>query len=187
VAEALVRRRRVAAPHLEVDHLPLWTEELPPFDGPALAAKYARLAGRGLDPLQAEAWSAIEGLVRRLDAADEVLLSTPMWNLSVPYRLKHYIDLITQPGLTFRFEPEAGYTPLLRDRPVTIVVASSGDFATGQSYGRPDLLTPYLRAALAFVGLRSVLFISVAPTAGPPEAVDAAVARSLAQLAEPVA
>lgn len=187
LAEAFVRQRRRASADLELDRLPLWTEDLPPFDGAALAAKYARLAGRDLDPAQAQAWSVIEALVRRLDAADEVLLSTPMWNLSAPYRLKHYIDLITQPGLTFRFQPDVGYTPLLRDRPVAVVVSSSGDFATGQSYGRPDLLTPYLRVALAFIGLRSVRFIAVAPTAGPPEAADAAVARVVSQLAEAVA
>ena len=128
---------------LSIDRLDVWKEEFPAFDGHVIEAKYARLAGRELDPSQADAWNGIRGMVARLEAAEAVVLSTPMWNLSISYRLKHWIDLITQPGLSFVFDPATGYTPLIRQRPLAIILSSAGDFSSGQSYGRPDLSSSY--------------------------------------------
>ena len=166
-APAFVAALRALDPALAVDRLDLWQADLPPFDGAALSAKYARLSGRADDAREETAWAAVQAMVARLDRAERVLISTPMWNFSIPYRLKHWIDLITQPGLSFSFDPAAGYAPLLAGRPTLVVLASAGDYATGQSRGRPDLATPYLRAALGFIGLRDATIVSVGPTMGP--------------------
>jgi FMN-dependent NADH-azoreductase len=165
-ARTFLAALRAADPALLVDHLDLWGVDLPPFDGAALSAKYARLTGRAHDLREQTAWAAIEAMVARLDRADSVLVSTPMWNFSIPYRLKHWIDLITQPGLTFSFDPAAGYAPLLQHRPTLVVLASAGDYATGESRGRPDLATPYLRAAFGFIGLTDPTIVPVGPTVG---------------------
>lgn len=166
-ARAFLDALRAADPALSVDHMDLWNTDLPPFDGAALTAKYARLAGRAHDAREKTAWEGIAALVARLDRAAHVLVSTPMWNFSIPYRLKHWIDLVTQPGLTFSFDPASGYAPLLKPRPTLVVLASAGDYASGESRGRPDLATPYLRAALGFIGLTDPIVIPVGPTIGP--------------------
>ena len=44
-------------------------------------------------------------MASRLAQADRVLISTPMWNFGIPYKLKQWFDLIVQPGITFRFDP----------------------------------------------------------------------------------
>ena len=51
------------------------------------------------------AWAEVEALFARFNAADKYLFSVPMWNLGLPYILKHYIDVITQPGLAWSFDP----------------------------------------------------------------------------------
>ncbi|MBE1528938.1 FMN-dependent NADH-azoreductase [Sphingopyxis sp. OAS728] len=175
---------------IDVAEVDVWKTDLPHLDGALLAAKYAMLSGGALKADEALAWSAIQTMVQELDAADVVLISTPMWNLSIPYRLKHYIDLVTQPGLSFRFHPETGYVPLLRPRPVVAILASAGDFSEGPSWGRPDLATPYLQEALKFIGLRDVEIVPICLTAGKPEAATAAAARAqeaLEQLANRLA
>jgi FMN-dependent NADH-azoreductase len=182
VATRLTTALRSRFPGLELDHLNVWHEEFPALDGDLIAAKYARLAGKALAPHEVRAWAAIETMVRRLDAADRTVISSPLWNFSIPYRLKHYIDLVTQPGLTFTFDPKAGYRPLLRSRPVDIVLASAGDYRSGPSWGRPDLATPYLREALAFIGLTDVRVIAVGPTVGDKADVSAAIARAEAEV-----
>src|SRR5258707_834531 len=53
-----------------------------------------------------------------------------------------WIDVITQPGLTFRFDPARGYLPLLEDRPTIVIPASGSDFVTGMNRGRIDVATP---------------------------------------------
>ncbi len=169
-------------PKLELDRLNVWREELPTLDGDLIAAKYARLAGATLASHEAQAWASVEAMVRRLDDAERIVISSPLWNFSIPYRLKQYIDLVTQPGLTFSFDPKTGYRPLLGTRPVDIILASAGDYRFGPSWGRPDLATPYLREALAFIGLRDVRVIPVGPTVGEPADVSAAIARAEAEL-----
>jgi FMN-dependent NADH-azoreductase len=180
-AANFLARLKEHLPKLEVDRFNIWTAILPSFDGAAIDAKYAKLSGAPLTDAQRRAWTLIGHYVARLDAADAVLISTPMWNLGVPYRLKHLFDLVTQPGLSFSFNPATGYTPLLRPRPTAVLMATSGDFTEGPSYGRPDLATPYLRTALAFVGLKDAAIVHVSPTIGQPEAMEAGVRRTEAE------
>ena len=49
-------------------------------------------------------------------------------------------------------------------------MASSGDFVTGMNRGRTDMATPYLREALRFMGVRSLEFVRLGPTAGAAQA-----------------
>lgn len=171
-------------PGAEIDRLSLWQTTLPEFDGATISAKYATLAGRQFSAPEAAAWQEIARMVERLKAAWCVVIATPMWNFGIPYKLKHWIDLITQPGLTFSFSAETGYAPLLKPRPVLVILSSSGDYTTGASRGRPDLATPYLREALKFIGLSDVTFVPIGPTIGPEALLVAARAKAHARLLE---
>jgi FMN-dependent NADH-azoreductase len=170
-AQAFLERFRAARPSFEIDALDLWREGLPEFNRDMLDAKDAVQRGQTFTHAQGEAWAVIERMAVRFSLADRVLISTPMWNFGLPYKVKHYIDLINQPRVTFRFDPAIGFIPLLKDRPTVAIVASSGDFVTGTNRGRIDMATPYLREALRFMGVRSLEIVRVGPTAGSPEAV----------------
>jgi len=152
----------------------LWKDYLPEFEGYILEAKYSRLGGRALTDSQRDAFAVAERIAVRFSLADRVLISTPMWNFGIPYKLKQWIDVITQPGLTFGFDAAKGYQPLLKDRPTIVILASGSDFVTGMNRGRIDMATPYLREALRFIGISDVRFVPIGPTAGPPEPARAA-------------
>ena len=173
-ARAFLQRFCEARPSFEIDTLDLWREGLPEFNQSMLEAKDAVQRGLRFTDAQREAWAVIERMAVRFALAERVLISTPMWNFGLPYKLKHYIDLINQPRLTFRFDPALGFVPLLKDRPTVAIVASSGDFVTGMSRGRTDMATPYLREALRFMGVRSLELVRIGPTAGAAEATRAA-------------
>lgn len=173
LAAAFLDDIKRADPAAVIDRLDVWSEALPAFDGDVIDAKYAKLAGRPLTDTQTAAWADIAAMVARLDAADAILLSTPMWNFNIPYRLKHWIDLVTQPGLSFFFDPASGYTPLLRDRPVVVILASAGDYSQGESFGRPDLASGYLKAALRFIGFANATIVPAGPTVGLPDRIAA--------------
>src|SRR5690349_24299298 len=145
----------------------LWREHLPEFEGYVLEAKYARMNGKAFTDSQRDAFAVAERIAIRLALADRVLISTPMWNFSIPYKLKQWFDVIVQPGLTFRFDPATGYQPLLKDRPTLVIVASGSDFVTGMNRGRTDMATPYLREVLRFIGFSDVRFVLIGPTTGP--------------------
>jgi FMN-dependent NADH-azoreductase len=173
-ARVFLERFRKARPDWEIDEMSVWRDGLPEFDGDILQAKYARIGGRPFTDEQREAFAIAERLAVRFALAERVLISTPMWNFGIPYKLKQWFDVISQPGLTFRFEPARGYLPLVEDKPTIVILASGGDFATGMNRGRIDLATPYLREALRFIGVRNVQFVLIGPTTGPAEPIRAA-------------
>ena len=175
---------RQARPDWDIDVMNLWKDYLPEFEGYILEAKYARLGGRAFTDSQRDAFAIAERIAVRLALADRVLISTPMWNFGIPYKLKQWIDVITQPGLTFRFDPAQGYLPVLKDRPTVVILASGSDFVTGMNRGRIDMATPYLREALRFIGVSDVRFVPIGPTAGPVEPVRAAQQNAHRRLAE---
>jgi FMN-dependent NADH-azoreductase len=173
-ARVFLDQFRRARPDWDIDLMDLWRDHLPEFTGAILDAKYARLTGRAFTDAQHDGFAEAERIAIRLSLADRVLISTPMWNFSIPYKLKQWLDVIIQPGLTFRFDPSQGYLPLLKDRPTLVILASGSDFVTGMNRGRIDMATPYLREALGFIGISNVRFVPIGPTTGPAEPIRAA-------------
>jgi FMN-dependent NADH-azoreductase len=104
-----------------------------------------------------------EMLIQEVEAADVIVIGTPMHNLTVPSVLKAWIDQILRAGRTFKSTP-AGKVGMLRDRPVFIGIASGGVF-TGDRANQPDFLTLYLAAVLGSIGLKTLQFLPVQATA----------------------
>ena len=173
-AEAFLAKFQELRPSWDIDLQDLWRETLPEFDGAALEAKYARVGGRNFSDPERDAFAVVERMALRFSLADRVLISSPMWNFGVPYKLKQWFDLIVQPGLTFTFSPADGYRGLVKDRPTIVILASGSDFVTGMNRGRVDMATPYLRDILRFVGVHSVRFVAIGPTIGSRDQVTAA-------------
>lgn len=187
-ASSLAARRfldefTMADPAAEIDHLDLWATDLPRFDGPVLDAKYAILNKQAHGAAEAAAWAAVVAAVDRLKAADLLLLAVPMWNFSVPYVLKHWIDIVTQPTLTFSFSPEAGYRGLVQGKRVAVLYASGGNYRPGSDNPRPDLQSPFVETWLRFIGITDIATATVSPTLGPLDRVAAGEAEGLARAA----
>ena len=117
VAEHFLDVYRAKHPGDTVETLNLWEADLPEFDGATIDAKYAVLHGQSHTPAQLEAWQEVERIADHFKSADKYLLSLPMWNFGIPYKLKHFIDVLVQPGLAFSFTPEAGYKGLITGKP----------------------------------------------------------------------
>ena len=104
-----------------------------------------------------------EALIQEVEAADAIVIGTPMHNLTIPSVFKAWIDQVLRAGRTFRSTP-AGKVGMLRDRPVFIGIASGGVF-TGERANQPDFLTPYLSVVLGTIGLKTLQFFPVQATA----------------------
>ena len=104
---------------------------------------------------QREALAFSDALVSELKAADVLVIGTPLYNFSIPAALKAWIDMIARARLTFRYT-ENGPEGLLDGKKAYIVVATGGV----QVGSAVDFATPYLRHALAFVGITDVEVIA---------------------------
>ena len=171
VASAFLEAYQQANPTDTVETIDLWKKELPEFDGFTIDAKYQVLHGQGHDADQAAAWQAVVDVCDEFKSADKYLFSLPMWNFGIPYKLKHYIDVLAQPGQTFSFDPETGYSGLVTGKPVVVVYARGGAYSAEETKGM-DLQRAYLEMLLGFIGFKDIHNIFVEPTLAAPDEVD---------------
>ena len=89
-----------------------------------------------------------------LEAADQLIIATPLYNLFVPAGLKAYIDLIVRRDKTFRDTP-SGPKPLLANRPVLVIITAGGPFLNSDN----KFLTTYFKRTFGFIGIHDVTLI----------------------------
>ena len=167
-----------------VDTLDLWQANLPEIDGAMLDAAYAVKHGQMHSPQQLHVWQAIVRIAEHFKSADKYLVSLPMWNFSIPYKLKHYIDLLVHRGLTFSFTPEEGYKGLVTGRPLIAVCARGGAYGPGSGAEAWDQQSKYLEHIFGFIGFSEIRKILVEPTEAKPTSKQASVADASHQAAE---
>lgn len=134
----------------------------------------------GLPP----ALEASEALIRELEAADALVIATPMHNYCVPAVLKAWVDQIVRIHRTFASTP-GGKVGKLRDRPAWLVVASGGWFTGPSPTGapaQPDFLTPYVRAVLNTIGIHDLHVLTLEGVTRGAEIADAAFGQARAAL-----
>ena len=120
---------------------------------------------------QQAAWDAVTRAGEHFKGFDKYVFAVPMWNFGIPYALKHYIDVVTQPGLTFEVK-DGSYSGLCSG-PALLVNARGGEYNPNMPGGY-DYEEPYMQLWCGFIGLtpQSIL---VQPTAsGGPDAAKAA-------------
>ncbi|MCK2241677.1 MULTISPECIES: FMN-dependent NADH-azoreductase [unclassified Crossiella] len=150
-------------PDRSVGTFDLWDGTLPEFGPAAAEAKMAIFAGQQPTGAAAQAWRAAERTFERFDAADRYLFSVPMWNAGIPYILKQFIDVISQPGKVFGFDPEQGYRGLLTGKKAAVIYTSAVYAPDrGPRFGA-DFQQPYLTDWLRWAGITDIAEISFRP------------------------
>jgi len=167
VAEEFLSAYKVKNPSTEIETLDIWRMDLPQFDGAALEAKYAVIGGDNPSNEQEKAWGEIQKLFAQFNNADIYLISVPMWNFGIPYRLKQYIDVITQPGMAWSYSPEESYKGLLQNKRAVVVYSSGDSYAQGTGFEAYDLQKPYLNLWLNFIGITDITTLNVEATLFP--------------------
>ncbi|WP_027244532.1 FMN-dependent NADH-azoreductase [Leisingera daeponensis] len=182
VANAYLAKLQAQDAQLEVDVLDLSAETLPDFDGNKVAAKMNIITGQDQDASQRTAWDEITTMAHRFISADIYLIASPMWNGSIPYKFKQYIDLVHQPGLLWGLDPEKGYFGLLEGKKAVLALTSG---AYGPNMPSPafgvDYQSAYLKFWLNQAGVENIEEIRFQPTlltADPEAGFQAAVAEA---------
>lgn len=70
---------------------------LPEYNIKHVEAKFRLMRDIG-ESEDANLFQPIRSLAEELNENNILVISTPMWNLTVPYVLKQYIDIVIQPG-----------------------------------------------------------------------------------------
>ncbi|MGR4868471.1 FMN-dependent NADH-azoreductase [Variovorax sp. LARHSF232] len=168
-ANEVVAAYRERHPDHVVETVNVWDLDLPAFDATMIAAKFAVLRTQSATEEQKAQWARAVAISQAFNAAERYVFSLPMWNYGIPYRLKHYIDIVTLPGQNWSWSRAEGYQPLLPGKRAALVYSSAGDFSqqqhpTASSAAYEDFQKPFMRQWLRFIGVQVVDEIAVAPT-----------------------
>ena len=141
----------------DIDVLNIWSENLPQLDRDAFEAKYAGLSGQQRTPAQEKAWGVLNAYAERFRAAQKILISVPMWNFAIPYRLKQLIDLVSHKDLLFTFD-ERGLNGLLTKTKAFVIYARGISYEPGgmTPAAEWDHQKPYVEQWLKFIGVTNV-------------------------------
>ncbi|MFT6541519.1 MAG: FMN-dependent NADH-azoreductase [Maricaulis maris] len=153
LADALTGRLTASQPNATLTRRDL-ADNAPAFiDESWIGANFTPADARNDD--QRATLARSDALVAELQAADTLVIATPIYNFAVPAALKAWIDLIARAGVTFKYT-ENGPVGLLTGKRAIIVLASGGT----QSGSEIDFATPYLKHVLGFIGIHDVDIIA---------------------------
>lgn len=141
----------------EIEVLNVWDKPLPDFNGDMLAAKYAVMNAEDLTQDQADAWESVRVIFEQFNSADKYFFTVPMWNFGIPYRLKQYIDILTQPGLAWSYSPEESYNGLLENKSSVVLYTRGDRYGEGTGFETFDLQKPYFNLWLNFIGISDIV------------------------------
>lgn len=128
----------------------LMKTNLPFVDLPWIAGAYTPKEQHS--PEMASALKISDELIAELKAADHVVIGTSMYNFSTPANLKAYIDHIVRINETFT----SSYEGLVKDKKVTVIIASGSVYAPGSQMESYNVEGSYLKQVLGFIGITDV-------------------------------
>jgi FMN-dependent NADH-azoreductase len=166
IVNAFLSEYREHVRDVTVDRLDIWQEQLPEFDAEAINAKYKGVSGESMTPVEMATWEKIRELALRFQQADRIVLGVPMWNFSVPYKLKQLIDLSCQRNMLFTFDGKFYGPSLSIDKAFVAYVRGQSDEAGFKTVSQPGFkyLSGYVEFWLQFIGVRSVVSLAVEHT-----------------------
>jgi FMN-dependent NADH-azoreductase len=163
VSNAFLESLQAKYTDLNVDIINLFNQNLPAVAGDNIESKYTLMVGQPIDKRHRESWEQIETLIQHFLAADIYLISTPMWNFSIPYTLKYYIDAIIQPGYLYKYNEQGQPVPLTLGKKMVCITSRGGDYSEQSPFHAYDFQEPYIRAIFGFVGITDIHFINTQP------------------------
>ncbi len=123
--------------------------------------------------------------VAQLFSVDHILIGAPMYNFTAPSSIKTWVDHIVQDNTTFRFGPE-GAEGLVKGKKVCLVSSHGGDYSEGSPWAAANMLAPWLRNILGFLGMNDFIVISMEGSEYHPESREARFAKALSNIEDTV-
>jgi len=144
-----------------VEEVELWNDKLVQYSIEHALSKLRLLNGSGSQE-DSDRFNPVLEAAESLNTVDIVVIATPMWNYSIPYVLKQYIDTIVQPGINFNDSDDPEQTEN-RDR--ILVVFSSAGAVYDTNSPIKDFLNPYLQQIFGLMGFTQFFPIFIQGTA----------------------
>ncbi|WP_243292547.1 FMN-dependent NADH-azoreductase [Bacillus sp. FJAT-47783] len=162
VGEAFLEAYKQANPQDEIVKVDLYQTEVPLIDEDVFSAWGKLQQGTAFDALTEQEQAKVSQmnvLLEQFMEADKYVFVTPLWNFSVPPKMKAYIDNITIAGKTFKYTDE-GPVGLLEGKKAVHIQARGGIYSEGPAKDM-EFGDRYIQQVLGFIGVTDVQSIIV--------------------------
>ena len=131
----------------------LAANDLPYVSAERFAANLTPAADRTAE--QAQLAAIADTLIAELQAADTIVIASPIYNFGPPASLKAWADLVARAGTTFRYTAN-GPEGLLTGKRAYIAIASGGTLVGSDM----DFMSRWLTFFLGFIGITDVAIVA---------------------------
>ncbi len=131
----------------------LAANDLPFVSAERFAANLMPAADR--TPEQAELAAIADTLIAELQAADTIVIASPVYNFGPPATLKAWADLVARAGTTFQYTAN-GPEGLLKGKKAYLAIATGGT-PVGADF---DFMSRWLTFFLGFLGITDVAIVA---------------------------
>jgi FMN-dependent NADH-azoreductase len=185
VAKAFIEEYRQINANDEIVELDLYNIDIPYIDTDVFSGWGKLQQGQAFEVLSADEKdkvSRINTLTEQFISADKYVFVTPMWNFSIPPKMKAYIDTICIAGKTFKYTAE-GPVGLLTDKSAVHIQARGGVYSEGPARDF-EFGDRYIRTILTFLGVPSIESVIVEGMAQMPNEADNIKAKAIERAKE---
>ncbi len=139
----------------EIEVLDLST--MPPLflTGPVIAMNYGFAEYDNLSESDKKVANLQKAYIHQLRNVDNVVITAPMWNFSMPASLKAWFDLVIKAGDTFSMDA-TGYHGHVNNIQKAFVIGSRGGKYIGTDFAWYDSLTSHIKGLLGFIGITQI-------------------------------
>ncbi len=145
----------------QLETLNVWDANLEELDEVTLEASDAIIHRMNHTPAQAAAWEKIVRMVSQFKTADKYLFTVPMWHFGIPYRLKHYLDLLIHPGQTFQYLLGDKAQGLMTGKPAAVMYSRFDGYRNGSGIENYESQKRFMEKALSVIGFSRIHSIVV--------------------------
>lgn len=157
VGDTFIEEYKRSNPNDEIINLDLYKMDIPLIDEDVFSA-WGKL-GQGisfqeLSEVERKKVESINNLTNQFISTDKYIFVTPLWNFSVPPKMKAYIDTIAVAGKTFKYT-ENGPVGLLENKKALHIEARGGIYSEGPASAF-EMGNKYLKVVLGFIGVSDI-------------------------------
>jgi FMN-dependent NADH-azoreductase len=150
------------------------------LDGQTIAGFFTPDAA--LTPELRSATATSDQILQEIADADALVISTPMFNFSIPASLKAWIDQVVRLNRSFSYDGSS-FNGLIKNKTAYVIVAyGAAGYANNGPYAAGDFAGPYLKFILNFIGIVDVRLIQIEGTNAGPDAAKAAAIKAEADI-----
>ncbi|MCF6137501.1 FMN-dependent NADH-azoreductase [Pseudalkalibacillus berkeleyi] len=154
VGEEFIQAYREENPEDEIIRLDLYDYDIPYIDTDVFNGWGKLQQGQEFDllsPDEQDKVRRINVLTEQFKNADKYVFVTPLWNFSVPPKMKAYIDTVSIAGSTFKYT-ENGPVGLLEGKKALHIQARGGIYSEGPAADL-EMGDRYIKAVMGFLGV----------------------------------